>query len=98
MYHSVMPPTGVGKTELAKALAAYLFNTEDSMVRIDMSEYMEKHSVSFTHVHDVTQFISLHTHLVFQSVSNHAHSSCLSVSLKSCGGNVWQFLILHRFC
>ncbi|MEW5310494.1 MAG: hypothetical protein WDW38_002289 [Sanguina aurantia] len=39
-------PTGVGKTELAKALAAYLFNTEDSMVRIDMSEYMEKHSVS----------------------------------------------------
>jgi ATP-dependent Clp protease ATP-binding subunit ClpB len=39
-------PTGVGKTELAKALAAYLFDTEDSMVRIDMSEYMEKHSVS----------------------------------------------------
>lgn len=39
-------PTGVGKTELAKALAAYLFNTEEAMVRIDMSEYMEKHSVS----------------------------------------------------
>ncbi len=39
-------PTGVGKTELAKALAAYLFDTEESMVRIDMSEYMEKHSVS----------------------------------------------------
>ena len=39
-------PTGVGKTELAKALAAYLFDTEDSMVRIDMSEYMEKHTVS----------------------------------------------------
>jgi ATP-dependent Clp protease ATP-binding subunit ClpB len=39
-------PTGVGKTELAKALAAYLFDTEDAMVRIDMSEYMEKHSVS----------------------------------------------------
>lgn len=39
-------PTGVGKTELAKALASYLFNTEESMVRIDMSEYMEKHSVS----------------------------------------------------
>ncbi|MFN9860867.1 MAG: AAA family ATPase, partial [Pseudanabaena sp.] len=39
-------PTGVGKTELAKALAAYLFDTEDSMVRIDMSEYMEKHAVS----------------------------------------------------
>jgi AAA domain (Cdc48 subfamily) len=39
-------PTGVGKTELAKALASYLFNTEDAMVRIDMSEYMEKHSVS----------------------------------------------------
>ena len=39
-------PTGVGKTELAKALAAQLFNTEDAMVRLDMSEYMEKHSVS----------------------------------------------------
>ncbi|WIA37072.1 hypothetical protein OEZ86_014046 [Tetradesmus obliquus] len=39
-------PTGVGKTELAKALASFLFNTEDAMVRIDMSEYMEKHSVS----------------------------------------------------
>jgi ATP-dependent Clp protease ATP-binding subunit ClpB len=39
-------PTGVGKTELAKALAANLFDTEDALVRIDMSEYMEKHSVS----------------------------------------------------
>ncbi|HEY9890673.1 MAG TPA: ATP-dependent chaperone ClpB [Candidatus Sericytochromatia bacterium] len=39
-------PTGVGKTELAKALAAYLFDTEEALVRIDMSEYMEKHSVS----------------------------------------------------
>jgi ATP-dependent Clp protease ATP-binding subunit ClpB len=39
-------PTGVGKTELAKALAEYLFNTEDAMVRIDMSEYQEAHSVS----------------------------------------------------
>ncbi|MGL5194386.1 MAG: AAA family ATPase, partial [Chroococcales cyanobacterium] len=39
-------PTGVGKTELAKALASYLFDTEESMVRIDMSEYMEKHAVS----------------------------------------------------
>ncbi|HXR81601.1 MAG TPA: AAA family ATPase, partial [Saprospiraceae bacterium] len=39
-------PTGVGKTELAKALARYLFDTEDSLVRIDMSEYMEKFSVS----------------------------------------------------
>ncbi len=39
-------PTGVGKTELAKALATYLFDTEDAMVRIDMSEYMEKHTVS----------------------------------------------------
>ena len=38
--------TGVGKTELAKALAEYLFDSEDSMTRIDMSEYMEKHSVS----------------------------------------------------
>lgn len=41
-----MGPTGVGKTELAKALAGYLFNTENALVRIDMSEYMEKHSVS----------------------------------------------------
>ena len=38
--------TGVGKTELAKALAEYLFNTEDAMVRIDMSEYQEAHTVS----------------------------------------------------
>lgn len=39
-------PTGVGKTELAKALAVSLFDREDGMIRIDMSEYMEKHSVS----------------------------------------------------
>src|SRR5262249_6800281 len=39
-------PTGVGKTELTKALAAFLFDDETAMVRIDMSEYMEKHSVS----------------------------------------------------
>ncbi len=39
-------PTGVGKTELTKALAAFLFDSEDALVRIDMSEYMEKHSVS----------------------------------------------------
>ncbi|MCB0311196.1 MAG: AAA family ATPase, partial [Bdellovibrionales bacterium] len=39
-------PTGVGKTELAKTLAQTLFDSEDSVVRIDMSEYMEKHSVS----------------------------------------------------
>ncbi|VFQ91962.1 unnamed protein product [Cuscuta campestris] len=41
-----MGPTGVGKTELAKALATYLFNTEEALVRVDMSEYMEKHAVS----------------------------------------------------
>ena len=39
-------PTGVGKTELSKALASQLFDSDDAMVRIDMSEYMEKHSVS----------------------------------------------------
>ncbi len=39
-------PTGVGKTELAKALADQLFNQEDAMIRIDMTEYMEKHSVA----------------------------------------------------
>ncbi|UZX15471.1 ATP-dependent chaperone ClpB [Thermus sp. PS18] len=39
-------PTGVGKTELAKTLAATLFDTEEAMVRIDMTEYMEKHAVS----------------------------------------------------
>ncbi|MBD2137575.1 ATP-dependent Clp protease ATP-binding subunit [Anabaena sp. FACHB-1237] len=39
-------PTGVGKTELAKALAAYFFGSEDSMIRLDMSEYMESHNVS----------------------------------------------------
>jgi ATP-dependent Clp protease ATP-binding subunit ClpB len=41
-----MGPTGVGKTELAKALAAFLFDSEEAMIRIDMSEYMEKHAVS----------------------------------------------------
>ncbi len=39
-------PTGVGKTELAKALAEFLFDTEDALIRIDMSEYMEKHAVA----------------------------------------------------
>lgn len=39
-------PTGVGKTELCKALAGFLFDTEDALVRIDMSEFMEKHSVA----------------------------------------------------
>ena len=39
-------PTGVGKTELAKVLAQALFDSEDNMVRIDMSEYMERHAVS----------------------------------------------------
>ncbi len=39
-------PTGVGKTELARALAEFLFDTEDAMIRIDMSEYQEKHSVA----------------------------------------------------
>jgi ATP-dependent Clp protease ATP-binding subunit ClpB len=39
-------PTGVGKTELARALAEFMFDTQDAMVRIDMSEYMEKHTVS----------------------------------------------------
>ncbi len=41
-----MGPTGVGKTELAKALAEFLFDTEQAVVRIDMSEYMEKHAVA----------------------------------------------------
>jgi ATP-dependent Clp protease ATP-binding subunit ClpB len=39
-------PTGVGKTELTKALAAFLFDTEEAMIRVDMSEFMEKHSVA----------------------------------------------------
>lgn len=39
-------PTGVGKTEICKALASFMFDTDDAMVRIDMSEFMEKHSVS----------------------------------------------------
>ena len=41
-----MGPTGVGKTELAKALAAFIFDSEQAMVRIDMSEFMEKHAVA----------------------------------------------------
>ena len=39
-------PTGVGKTELCKSLAEFLFDTEEAMVRIDMSEFMERHSVA----------------------------------------------------
>src|SRR6201987_2287024 len=39
-------PTGVGKTELCKALAEFLFDTEDALIRVDMSEFMEKHSVA----------------------------------------------------
>ncbi len=42
-------PTGVGKTELAKALAEFMFNDENSIIRVDMSEYMEKHAVSKMH-------------------------------------------------
>jgi ATP-dependent Clp protease ATP-binding subunit ClpB len=41
-----MGPTGVGKTELAKSLARFIFDSEDNMVRVDMSEYMERHSVA----------------------------------------------------
>jgi len=41
-----MGPTGVGKTEMAKALAAFLFGSEEAMIRYDMSEYMERHEVS----------------------------------------------------
>jgi ATP-dependent Clp protease ATP-binding subunit ClpB len=42
----LMGPTGVGKTELARALAQFLFDSDDALIRLDMSEYMEKHSVS----------------------------------------------------
>lgn len=42
----VLGPTGVGKTEVSKALAEAVFGNEESMIRVDMSEYMEKHSVS----------------------------------------------------
>ena len=45
-YFLFLGPTGVGKTELTKALAEFLFDTEDAMIRIDMSEFMEKHSVA----------------------------------------------------
>ena len=41
-----MGPTGVGKTELAKALAEFIFNDSNSLIRVDMSEYMERHTVS----------------------------------------------------
>ena len=41
-----MGPTGVGKTELARALAEFLFDSEQALIRLDMSEYMEKHTVS----------------------------------------------------
>src|SRR5439155_9227021 len=42
----LLGPTGVGKTELARALAEFLFDDENAMIRIDMSEYMEKHTVA----------------------------------------------------
>ena len=42
-------PTGVGKTEMAKVLSSFLFDKDDSLIRIDMSEYMEKHSVASLH-------------------------------------------------
>src|SRR3546814_1124236 len=42
----LLGPTGVGKTELTKALAEFLFDSSDAMVRIDMSEFMEQHSVA----------------------------------------------------
>ena len=42
----MLGPTGVGKTEIAKAIAQFMFNDEQSMIRIDMSEFMEKHSVA----------------------------------------------------
>ena len=45
-FVSILGPTGVGKTELTKALAEFLFDDASHMVRIDMSEYMEKHSVA----------------------------------------------------
>ena len=41
-----LPTSGVGKTELAKALSEFMFDTEEAMIRLDMSEYMEKHTVS----------------------------------------------------
>ena len=41
-----MGPTGIEKTQLAKALASYMLNTEEALVHINMSEYMEKHAVS----------------------------------------------------
>lgn len=45
-YIFLAGPTGVGKSELAKTLAAYYFGSEDAMVRLDMSEFMERHTVS----------------------------------------------------
>ena len=41
-----MGPTGVGKTELAKALAEFMFGSEDALIKIDMSEFMERHSAA----------------------------------------------------
>jgi ATP-dependent Clp protease ATP-binding subunit ClpB len=46
LWNLFLGTTGVGKTELAKALAEYLFDDENAMTRIDMSEYQERHSVS----------------------------------------------------
>ena len=71
-------PTGVGKTELAKALAENLFDDENNMVRIDMSEYMEKYSVSRLigappDMSDTMKVVSLQK----QSEEDHILSYCL---------------------
>src|SRR5206468_2699988 len=70
-------PTGVGKTELARALAEFLFDSQDAMVRIDMSEYMEKHSVSrligpppgYVHREEVGQIVGLQIDRVAQRLA-----------------------------
>ena len=87
-------PTGVGKTELAKALAAFLFHSERSLVRIDMSEYMEKHTVArlvgappgyvgYEEGGQLTEAVRSHpyTVLLFDEVEK-AHSDVVNVLLQ----------------
>lgn len=66
-------PTGVGKTELAKALSEFMFDTEEALIRLDMSEYMEKHTVSRLvgsppgYVGKFGQFSAINVYYIYQS-------------------------------
>jgi len=75
-------PTGVGKTELAKALSAFMFDTEDALVRIDMSEYMEKHTVS--------RLLALRRGTSDTTRADSSRTPCGVVPTRSCSLTRWR--------